>query len=451
MSALVRRLPRPAGLLLAAVLAAGAAGPGRPPDPPVSPWRTPPVMFDLDGGVRCLYQKDDASPTTVIGLFIGGGRASVPPGLDGLAAISTRLLLEIPDEGKVRDLMAQATRLSYVCLDDHSVVLIECLSENVEEALRVAAKIIQDPLISGLRVNRAKDLMTANGKIEADDAVTAARAAVFSALFGATGYGSALYGTKETLKAIGRKDVLAYVRRSVVKPNLFFCVESDLDRETIARLLESSFDAIPDGPAPEWPRPAPALPADRDVVLIQETKQTYLGRAYPLPRAGLADMAKGLLLETVLGKGPGSRLWSLRAEQRLAYSVDADLSWTQSSGVIIAHLETDRTKAPDAAAALDRVLEVLRKRGIPDAEMGAAKAMARARFLRAVEEKTPRLRTLGLFEVLGTGPDPAARLLAAVEAVSGAGLSAYAREVLAPERALRVTVGPLSGGLPCPD
>jgi zinc protease len=450
MSAEVRRIRRPAGLLLAAVLAAGTVAFSRP-DPPPSPWRTAPVKFELANGVRCIFQKDGASPTTAIGLFIVGGRSSVPAGLDGLATMAARLLLEIPDESKVKDLMAQATRLSYVCLEDFSVVLIECLSENVGEALRVAAKIVQDPLISSLRVGRAKDLLTANGKIEADDAVAAAHGAVFGALFGGAGYGSALYGTTESLKAIDRKDILAYVRRFVVKPNIFFCVETDLDREPVARLLESCFDALPDGPVPERPAQAPVLPDDRDVVLIKETKQTYVGRAYPLPREALSDMAKGLLLETVLGKGPGSRLWPLRVDRRLAYSVDADLTWTRGAGVIIAHLETDRAKAADAAAALDEVLTVLREEGVSDAEMTATRTMARARFLRGAEEKAPRLRTLGLFEVLGIGPNPAAGLLAAVEAVTAAELSAYVREVLAPERALRVTAGPALGGLPCPD
>lgn len=449
MSAVVRRGRLPAALLLAAVLAA-AAGTGRP-DPPVSPWRSAPVKFDLASGVRCLYQKDDTSPTTVIGLFIAGGKASVPPGMDGLASIATRLLLEIPDEGKVRDIMAQATRLSYICLDDFSVVLIECLSENVEDALRVAAKIIQAPLLSGLRISRAKELMTASGKIEADEADAAARAAVFGALFGGAGYGSALYGTKESLKAIDRKDVVSYVRRVVVRPNVFFGVQSDLDREPIASLLETFFDELADGPAPESPSAAPVLPEDRDIVLVQEAKQTYLGRAFALPRKGLADMAKGLLLETLLGKGPGSRLWPLRVDQRLAYSVDADLSWTRSAGVIIAHLETDRAKTPAAAAALDRVLADLRENGIPEPEMTAARTTARARFLRACEQKTPRLRTLGLFEVLGIGPAPSAGLLSAVEAVTSAELNAYVREVLAPERALRVSVGPASGGPACPD
>jgi zinc protease len=444
-SAADRRKGCAAVLLLAGLAAAASAGAGGR-EAPDWPWRNAPVKFDLSTGIPCIYQKDDASPTTVVGLFIPGGRSAVPAGLDGLAAMSTRLLLEIPDEGKVQDLMAQATRLSYVCLEDCSVILVECLTENLEEALRVAAKIVQDPLISGLRVGRAKDLMAANGKIEEDDAVTAARSAVFRGLFGGTGYGSALYGTESSLKAVDRKDVLAFVRRFVVKPNLFFCVETDLDREPVRRLLESFFGAFPEGAPAGLLRREPVLPAARDIVLVKDTKQTYVGRAYPLPRTGLSDMAMGLLLETVLGKGPGSRLWPLRVDRKLAYGVDADLTWMISAGVIIAHLETDRTKAPDAAAALDRALDDLRGTGVTEDEMAATRTMARARFLRAVEEKAPRLRTIGLYEVLGIGPDAGAGFMGAIDSVTTDVFNAYIRETLAPERALRVTVGPSAAG-----
>ena len=77
-------------------------------------------------------------------------------------------------------------------------------------------------------------------------------------------------------------------------------------------------------------------------------------------------------------------------------------------------------------------------------ELAATRTMARARFLRAVEEKAPRLRALGLFEVLGIGPD--ADFMGAIGAVTTDVFNAYIREALAPERALRVKVGPSASG-----
>jgi zinc protease len=424
--------------VLAVIVLAGSA---QTPGPPAL-WTNAPEPFTLATGIPCLYQKDASSPTTVVGLFVGGGRAAVPPGLDGLAAVSTRILLEIPDEGKVQALMAQATRLNYFCLEDQAIVVVECLSEHLEEALRVAAKIIQDPLISGLRVGRAKDLMKAYGRMDEDDPVASGRNAVFAALFGGRGYGSLLYGNAASVAAIDRKDVVSFVRRSVVKGNVFFGVQSDLDPAPIRGLLEKYFDGIPDGaPLEVGPQDA-ALPEEHELLIRKETQQSSVGQAYALPRGGLADMAKGALLETLLGKGPGSRLWSLRVDDRLAYSVDANLTWTRTGGVLIAHLETGKTRVPEAAAALARVIGDLRERGVAEGELEAVRAQVRGRFLRMTEAKTARLRALGLYQTLGLGTSGLSDLLAAVDAVTPQEIEAYVRDVLDPAKALTVTVGP---------
>ncbi|MBN2265539.1 MAG: insulinase family protein [Candidatus Aminicenantes bacterium] len=431
----------PVIVLAAVVLIQAAAAPGQDARDSAI-WSHAPERFMLATGIPCVYQKDAASPTTAVGLVIGGGRSAVPAALDGLAAISTRLLLEIPDDGKVRELMAQATRLSYACLEDHSVVLVECLSEHLQQAVHTASRIIQDPLISSLRVGRAKDLMAANMKAERDDAVAAARAAAFRAFFGGRGYGSAPFGTEAGLEAIARKDVFAYVRRVLVRPNVLFVVETDLEKDAIRELLEKSFDALPDGEAPGAPLQEPALPEEPRVRLERESRQTYVGRAFAVPRAGLTDMARGYLLETLLGKGPGSRLWPLRTDERLAYNVETDLTWTRGAGLVIAYLEAGRAKAAEAGAALDRVLEILAREGVPQAEMEATRTMARARFLRGLETKSPRLRTLGLFEILAPGAGGLSGFYEALGAVTRDDLNAFIHKILDPSRALALTVGP---------
>jgi predicted Zn-dependent peptidase len=410
------------------------------------PWKERPEKFILASGLPFIYQRDQASPTTVVGLFIAGGRSAVSDGLDGLAYLTTRLALEIPDEDKVQDLMAQATRLSLLCSEDFSAVLIECLSENLEEALRVAGKIIQDPLITGLRISRTKEIMKLYGRSEEDESTVAAHNAVMKAFFPAKGYGAAVYGTEDSLKAIGRKDALTFYRRFFTKRNMFFCVGTDLDRGPVRALLEKYFAGFPDGEDVSIPVISPALPAVRDIAQTRDSKQTYVGRACLLPAPDAPGQARAYLLETLLGKGPGSRLWGLRMTEKLAYNVDAELTWTKSSGILVAYLETENSKSASAGAALDRTLSDLREKGVTDEELRTAKTLAKARFLRSTEAKAPRLRAVGLFEVLGLGYEHLSAIFAALDAVTLEAMNAFIREALSPDRSLRVTVGPEPAG-----
>jgi len=426
-----------AGLLM-------AAGPSGSPG---APWREHSEKSTLATGLPCIYQKDTSSPTTVVGLFAAGGKSAVPLGLDGLAYLTTRLTLEIPNEGMVQDLMSQATRLSLLCSEDFSAVLIECLSENLEEALRVAGKIIQDPLITGLRIGRTKEMMKLYGRSEEDESTVAAHNAVMKAIFPGAGYGTAVYGTEESLGgAIDRKDAVAFYRRFFTKKGLFFYVATDLDRGPVRALLEKYFAGFPDGEDVSIPLVYPALPAVRDIALTRDSKQTYVGRASLLPAPDAPGQAKGCLLETLLGKGPGSRLWGLRMTEKLAYSVDAEVTWTKSSGILEAYLETENAKSARASEALDRTLADLQDKGITDEELRTTKTMAKARLLRSAEAKASRLRTVGLYEVLGLGHGHLTGISEALDEVTLEDMNAFIREALSPDRILRVTVGPKPAG-----
>jgi len=425
-----------AGLLM-------AAGPSGTPG---APWRENSEKSTLATGLPCVYQKDTNSPTTVVGLFAAGGKSAVPLGLDGLAYLTTRLTLEIPDEGMAQDLMSQATRLSLLCSEDFSAVLIECLSENLEEALRVTGKIIQDPLITGLRIGRTKEMMKLYGRSEEDESTVAAHNAVMKAFFPGAGYGTAVYGTEESLGAIDRKDAIAFYRRFFSKKGLFFYVATDLDRGPVRALLEKYFSRFPDGEDVSIPIVSPALPAVRDIALTRDSKQTYVGRACLLPAPDAPNQAKGYLLETLLGKGPGSRLWGLRMAEKLAYNVDAHVTWTKSSGILEAYLETENAKSARASEALERTLADLQDKGIPDEELRTTKTMAKAQLLRSAEAKASRLRTVGLYEVLGLGHDHLSGIFEAIDSVTLEDMNAYIRAALAPERSLRVTVGPSRAG-----
>lgn len=443
---------------LALALCAGllSGSPALPEDTLRGPWKVPPRKIALKTGIPLIFQRDEASRTTVLGIFVPGGRSAVPAGLDGLAYLTARLSLEIPDEDKVRELMGQATRLSLSCSEDFSCLLVECLSGDLEAALRVAAKIVQSPLLSGLRIGAAKETMKIQGRAEEDEAILVARNAAFRAFFRGEGYGSSTFGSDASRKAIERKDVVAFHRRTFNDAGVFFAVASDLDLEEIRTRLEKHFSKVPRGGGEEATPALPAPPDGRVITLTRETKQTYVGRAFPLPAPTAEGHAKGSLLEALLGRGPGSRLWPLRMDERLAYEVDARLTWTRRSGVLEAFLVTDRAKAVRAGEALDRALAALREDGLTPEELAATKALAKAGFLRSVESKPGRVGLLGLFEVLGLGPEGLAGIYGPIDAVGLDAMNAYVREALDPERALELTVGPagagpVQGGSPCPD
>jgi predicted Zn-dependent peptidase len=132
--------------------------------------------------------------------------------------------------------------------------------------------------------------------------------------------------------------------------------------------------------------------------------------------------------------------------EKLAYNVDARVTWTKSSGILEAYLETENAKSARASEALDGVLAGLQDKGIAEEELRTTRTMAKAQFLRSTEGKAPRMQILGLFEVLGLGYGHLEGLFEAIDAVTLEDMNAYIRAALAPERALKLTIGPAGTG-----
>ncbi len=412
----------------------GIAKPGVPEEEP-APKTT------LENGLTIILEKDESSATTVLQIVIRGGKRGEPPRKRGLSFLTTRLTVEIPDSGKAQELVSLATRFSVTALGDHSLVNIECLSENLEPSLKVLSKIILDPLFSGIRIDSVKRYMEHQGRVEEDDSVRLGHLASLGALFAGTPYEGSIYGDGESLKAIKNKDVSDFYKSHFVGSNMILSLSSDLPANTLLDLVKKYFGDIPKGkPISLDPTSAPG-PEESMVHIERDTKQTYVCLAYRLPEVSPRNYALTYLLENILGKGPGSRLWPLRSEKKLAYNVNCRAAPMRFGGMIEVYLETDNPKMATAKAALQEVVLELHQKGISEEELAFAKTSSVAGFIRENETKTGRVATLAFFESVGLGFDYFAVFPSTVAALSLEEVNAYVRRILAPEGAVEVTIG----------
>jgi predicted Zn-dependent peptidase len=404
-----------------------------------------PQKSTLDNGLSVILDIDESSPTTFLQILVKGGKRAEPAGQRGLSFLATRLSVEIPDSGKVQELMSLATRFSVTVLGDYSFINVECLTENLEASLKVLSKIILDPLFSGIRIDAVKKHMEHQSLIEEDDSVRLGHLACLGAFFSGTPYEGSVYGDKESLKAIKNRDVADFYERYFIGPNMILALSSDLSVKELLDLVGKYFAKIPEGEPISFGPVSASHPEERAVRIDRETKQTYVGLSYPLPEVSARNFALASVLENLLGKGPGSRLWTLRAEKKLAYNVNCLATQMQSGGVIEAYLETDHPKMENAKTVLWQTILELHQHGISAEELASTKTAAVADFIRENETKTGKVATLGYFESVGLGPTYFSAFSSEIEALTLDEVNAYIRSILAPEMAFEVVIGSKSG------
>ena len=396
----------------------------------------------LDNGLTIILDTDESSPTTILQILVRGGKRAEPSGKRGLAFLTTRLSVEIPDSGKAQELISLATRFSVTTLEDHSLINIECLSDNLADSLDVIAKIILDPLFSGIRIDAVKQNMEHQGRIEEDDSVRLGHLAALGAFFGGTPYEGSIYGNKESLKTIKGRDVSDFYKRIFVGTNMILSLSSDLPDKALLDLVSKHFSGLPEGEPISFDPVPISDPEQRSIRLERETKQTYVSLGFRLPAISPQNFALASFLESLLGKGPGSKLWPLRTEQRLAYNVNCRATLMQSGGILEAYLETDKAKLETARAALRETFIKLSEGGVAEEELEATKTAVIADFVRNNEMKSGRVATLAFFESVGLGPGYFSGFSSEVEALTLDEVNAALKSLLAPDKSIEVVIGP---------
>lgn len=407
-----------------------------------SPWGNPPQKRNLSNGMTWLYQKDDSSAITMVCLLIQGGKMLEPAPKEGLAYLTTRLAIEIPDHGKVQSLMSLSSHFSMNAKGDYSLITMACLTESLEETLKIMAKIIRDPLFSGIRIKWIKERMQYQRKREEDDPRFLAHQAFLETLLAEKGYGGSVLGSEESLNNIKKEDIVNFYKNFYRGSNMILAVSSDLEEEEILNLCSEYFAEFPEGEAPKIEPATLSKEVEKKISIAKDTKQSFVSVGYLLPELTPKNFALAFLLENLLGKGAGSRLWPLRSTEKLAYVVDARATQMKEGGIIEAFLETDHTKKETAMEALRKVLEELFQEGADEDELEMTKIQAKASFLRTNETKEERTQNLAVLEALGLGYEFLTHLFKEIEDITLEEMNAYIEDILHPEKGVEIVVGP---------
>jgi predicted Zn-dependent peptidase len=250
-------------------------------------------------------------------------------------------------------------------------------------------------------------------------------------------------GTKESVSAISREQMLDYVGRAYLPCSAVVSVAGNLNHDQVLEQLSQGLADWRVRPVPSFLAATEVLTGPSLHVQFKETEQAHLClglRGYSYQDPAYYTLR---LLNVILGEGMSSRLWlEIREKRGLAYSVGSYTSHLSDTGAIVLYAGVPPQQAGDVISAMLEQLDVLRREAVPEAELRKAKEYLKGHMLLRMEDTFANAQWFGNQEVLNQPVLTVDQVVEHLEAVTTAQIQQVANRLFSQEQLRLATIGP---------
>jgi predicted Zn-dependent peptidase len=425
------------------------------PPPPPSEAPIAPVgaleRFELPNGLRGIGLRDKRIPHVVVGLSVRRGAAIEPLAHAGLAGYTAELMERGAGD---RDVLALAelvdglgASLSVGADWDSMTITVSGLSRDTDTLFEVLRDVALRPRFDPAEADKARSEALAALEKAKDEPRTLIGWHAARAVFEGHRFGIPLGGNIETVGRLDAALAREFHRRLFVASNAVVFAAGDFEHADLVRRAREAFGSWASGeaPAPVAPPSLPAPPARRIVVVDKpDLGQARIAVAHEgLTRVDPRRTAAGLMNAVLGGGGFNSRLMKrVRSDEGLTYGVYSGFGLRRATGPFVVDTFT---KVPAARQTLDLVLsEIERMQSQPPEakELAEAKSLQVGSFALGLETSARVVGSLVDLDVYGLPEDSLDTFRARVREVTREQVAGLATELLHPDRAAIVVLGP---------
>jgi len=250
-------------------------------------------------------------------------------------------------------------------------------------------------------------------------------------------------GTQESIASLNRDKLLDYMHTHYLPNNTVISIAGNVDHETAVSHIAACLGDWVAGKMASYQPAEDGQSEPRVLIHNRNTRQAYLCLSVPsLPRDH-PDRFSLRLLNSVLGDGIGSRLFTgIREKQGLAYSIDSYFSALYDTGVIGAYASVDPEYVGVTIEAILGEWDRLRQEEIPAEELARAKDLVRGQLLLFMEDSFSVALWFGSQEILFSEVLTYEEAMEAMEAITAADIQRVAQKLFLEEKLNLAVVGP---------
>lgn len=403
----------------------------------------------LKNGMVVYIAEDRALPLVNLALTVRTGSWLEPKGKEGLAGFTgsqirrggTKTLTAEQLDEKLDFLAAQvATGIGATS----GSASLNCLSDNLDEALAIFVEMLKEPRFQEDRLALAKEQALQEMTKRNDDPGDIEGREWGVLLFG-EGHFTNAFTTKASVEAITREDLAAFHRKYFHPANMIAAVSGSFDRAAMLKKLEAAFAGWP-GAKPSLP----AIPATVDTaapgayLIEKDVPQGRVSIGLPTVKRDSPDVyALEVMNEILGGSGFTSRITkTVRSNEGLAYSAGSGFApgiWFP--GRFRAAFQSKSRSVPRATELVMQEIRRIREEGVSEDELRTIQNSLVQTFPSSFASKAQSMAIFASDEYTGRAPGYWQSYRDRIRAVTTADVKRVAQAHLVPEKLVVLVVG----------
>jgi predicted Zn-dependent peptidase len=366
-------------------------------------------------GATVFYLPDRELPLIDLCLLVKAGEVDVAESRQGLTEILNESLVKGGTERlSPRELALaldeRAMKLSVSINQEETTIKLSVMKDDWDQGLKMLQEILLRPGFDDGIIRVAKEQAATALKRQGENARAVAVREAMIWHFKDHPYGLDPLGAVETIPAITKEDLKAFMEKHFVPANTVVAISGDIDRQRAIESLQRFFRLFPPREPPSRNVPAP-YPTDPVLALIPKPGQVQSQVALVLPSVSRThpDYWKISLLMSVFGGSDSMLFKRLREDLGLVYATFFTQTYKWKAGILLGYIGCKGDLTARAVLETVNIMEAL-GRHLPERELEQKRMDLLNSFVFNLDTPAQLVEAYARYHLRGEPPDTLERI-----------------------------------------
>ena len=385
-----------------------------------------------DNGLTSILRSDKNSLAASVAVYVKTGAVNEKPHQAGLSHFLEHLMFKgsknYPGDELSRRVENMGGYINAATGNEYTFYYIDVQKDGVEEALKMLADTMQNPLFPEDDINRERKVVIEEIQRHSDNPFSLLEEIFCNNLYKESALKNSVIGTEKIIAAVSRDEIYAYYSAHYIPQKMTVVVCGNFDEEKIETLINDTFGKFEQKPLPAEPLLIEPFHAGTHTVNKGKVEVGYMFFGFPGPDASSDDIFAADLAAHVLGGGKSSRLYRvLKEEKQLVYSIAASFQNMRGTGAVYISAVFDPANYEEIKKEIDFQIRRMLDEGISEEELRRAKLSLKTSWSFSFEKPFNIGYAFASWHLMGR-PEVAERYLSKMEALKASHAGDFLRK-----------------------